>query len=376
MIKTLKEIWNSLEIKERNYLKSGFNLTLICGGTFIFILPFLFTREWLSFVDFKSTGAIGDTINGIAGPFIALLAALLTFLAFYIQYKANIQQRTQFDTTLAKQDKEAKDQEKNRIKDKIESRFFELLKIHRENVSDFQSKGNSGRSVSIDIYDEFNELFEFVKLWYTYDKSKLTSQIEWNKRCCEIAYRILFFGLGNKTTNSVLESIKSIIQNDSFYENYFYPIALRSMINNHILRKESNKRKSKNERLYIKHDGHQSRLGHYFRHLFQTVEFIDVQPNSLLSYKEKVFYIKLLRAQLSNHEQAIFFYNSLSSVGKRWEFGRSQDNKKLITKYNLIRNIPQGFTGTLDPKDYYPDIYYEYDITKTAKRIELEKHYS
>lgn len=376
MIKTLKEIWNSLDQKERDYLKAGFYITLIFGCIFIFILPFLFTRKCLSFVDYTTTGPIGDTINGIAGPFIAILAALLTFLAFYIQYKANLQQRSQFKITLKKQNADAIEQERNRLKDKIESRFFELLKIQRENVSDFHSKGKSGRSVVIDIYDEFNELFELIKLWYTFEKSELTNKTDWNKRCCEIAYLILFFGLGNKTTESLLVSIKSIIQNDTFYENEFYRFALKGMVDNHIKRREENKAKLKIEKQYLDHDGHQSRLGHYFRHLFQTIKFIDSQPNSLLSYREKYIYVKTLRAQLSNHEQAIFFYNSLTYLGKSWEKGENKDDKKLITKYNLIKNIPKGFTGTIDPKNYYPNIYYEFDKEKTASRIEMEKHYS
>ena len=38
------------------------------------------------------TGPIGDTFGGTLGPIIAILAAYLTFLAFWIQYRANIQQ--------------------------------------------------------------------------------------------------------------------------------------------------------------------------------------------------------------------------------------------------------------------------------------------
>lgn len=257
----------------------------------------------------------------------------------------------------------------------IESRFFELLKIHRENVQDFQSKGKSGKSVVIDIYDEYNSLFEFVKLWYTLEKSELKDEIEWNKRCSQIAYLITFFGLGNKTTENLVQQIKLIISNSIFYEREFYPFVLKVMISNHEKRREENKTKPREQRNYIDHDGHQSRLGHYYRHLFQTVKFIDEQPERLLSYNDKYFYIKTLRAQLTTHEQAVFLYNSLSQLGKSWEFEQTDNNKKLITKYNLIKNLPIGFTGKLEPKNYYPDIFYEFDIEKTNNRKELEKHY-
>ena len=43
--------------------------------------------------NFYYTGQIGDTIGGIMGPIVAIAAAGLTFIAFWVQYKANIQQR-------------------------------------------------------------------------------------------------------------------------------------------------------------------------------------------------------------------------------------------------------------------------------------------
>lgn len=46
-----------------------------------------------SWIDFSTTGQIGDTIGGIMGPFIAIAAAGLTFIAFWVQCKANIQRR-------------------------------------------------------------------------------------------------------------------------------------------------------------------------------------------------------------------------------------------------------------------------------------------
>lgn len=59
----------------------------------ISFLPYLLTSTSYSVVDFTNSGQIGDTIGGIMGPFIAIIAALLTFLAFWVQFKANQQQR-------------------------------------------------------------------------------------------------------------------------------------------------------------------------------------------------------------------------------------------------------------------------------------------
>jgi len=258
----------------------------------------------------------------------------------------------------------------------IESRFFELLKLHRENVDEFHSKGKDGRSVVIAIYDEFHSLLETIEFWYTFEKSGLQDKKVWKKRCAEVAYLITFYGIGNKSTENLLNQIKAIVANDFFYYIELDGMLLRNMIKAHEIRKEENQMKAKGRRKYLDHDGHQSRLGHYFRHLFQVVRFIDNQPSELLSYERKYSYIKTLRAQLTTHEQALLFYNSLTALGEKWELTIKDDNRKLITKYNFIRNIPDGFSGELNPKDYYPDVHYEFDAIKTQKRLELEKNYS
>ena len=57
---------------------------------FSFVAPALFVGKAITpGLDFSETGPIGDTIGGIMNPFIALVGILLTFLAFYMQIKAN-----------------------------------------------------------------------------------------------------------------------------------------------------------------------------------------------------------------------------------------------------------------------------------------------
>jgi uncharacterized protein YqgC (DUF456 family) len=61
-------------------------------GWFILIAVLICCLPWLlakhSWIDFSTTGEIGDTIGGIMGQFIAIAAAGLTFIAFWVQYKA------------------------------------------------------------------------------------------------------------------------------------------------------------------------------------------------------------------------------------------------------------------------------------------------
>jgi hypothetical protein len=120
-------------------------------------------------------------------------------------------------------------------------------------------------------------------------------------------------------------------------------------------------------------EGHQSRLSHYYRHLFQTVKYVNEKKG--LDYKRKYAYVKILRAQLSTHEQALLFFNSLSEMGMPWERKAGlSDDQKLITKYNLIKNIPTGFITAINVRTYYPNVYYEGE-KESDQRKELEKKY-
>lgn len=88
------------------------------GGFLIIIsgicyLPTYFTESECYYL-YKETGTIGDTIGGTMGPFVAIAAAILTFLAFWVQFKANEQQR------------------KDIALERFESNFFELLHFHQE----------------------------------------------------------------------------------------------------------------------------------------------------------------------------------------------------------------------------------------------------
>lgn len=109
--------------------------------------------------------------------------------------------------------------------------------------------------------------------------------------------------------------------------------------------------------------GFQDEIGNYFRLLYQAVSHVDNQL--FLSYQEKYNYVKILRGQMSNMEETILFYNSLCDLGLTWEYEESE--KDLITKYNLIKNIPADLTKISFEK-FYPDVYYEYLKEKPVDR--------
>lgn len=80
----------------------------------ILLLPILLTKLPFCVFDFSNTGEVGDTIGGIMGPFVAIAAAILTFLAFWVQFKANEQQR------------------KDIALERFESNLFQLIQVQEE----------------------------------------------------------------------------------------------------------------------------------------------------------------------------------------------------------------------------------------------------
>lgn len=338
-----------------NYRKIGQVLIYVgLGFLFVFTIVFAFNTTDLNTgpIDSSVWGQYGDIIGGFVGTIVALVGVLLL-------YETLKQQRDSF------------------TKQQVETRFFELVRLHRENVIELKSKGKSGREIFIQFKDEFHDLFEKVKERYPQDQSARRDNPKdinvWYKELTQISYLILFYGVDNSSEQALKRKIEKISNNWGVYKD----------IEEHIIDKISKKHKEDKEnnrtvgtvKRYLKYDGQQSRLGHYFRHLFQTVKYVNNQPSRLFSYEEKYNYIKTLRAQLSTHEQAVLFYNSLTELGHPWELNQTDDNHKLITKYNLIKNLPDEFTGVINPKFYYRDVFFEFDKLPTQNRRELEKGY-
>jgi len=71
-------------------------------------------------------------------------------------------------------------------------------------------------------------------------------------------------------------------------------------------------------------------LGHYFRTLYNIFKFVN---NS--NVVDKTLYTHLVRAQLSNYELTMIFYNCLSSLG-------NEKFKPLIEKYGVLKHFDKG----------------------------------
>jgi hypothetical protein len=102
--------------------------------------------------------------------------------------------------------------------------------------------------------------------------------------------------------------------------------------------------------IFIKYkpfSGHATRFGHYYRHLYYMVKYVAGQPANILSFDQKKEYLRMLRAQLSGHEQLMLYMNYLSGYGSTWE---NEDNR-FFSDYRMIHNMPLELTEfTINPR--------------------------
>lgn len=258
-------------------------------------------------LDFRNTGQIGDTIGGIMGPFVAIAAAILTFLAFWVQFKANEQLRR--DIAL----------------ERFESKFYKLLDIHIQNTSNLNIHNRKGKEVFKYLVDDF---------YYVYDE-------------VEAIYNDLINRSSNSLTNDEREMLTRMSYGFFFYgyKYFHYNLNPKARQENDLYKIASEKFKNKNYPCQID-SGYNMYLGHYYRNLFQMVKFVANYNKCPITEQQKYEYIKIIRAQLSDYEQIMLYYNSLSEVGKNWNDIKNQDSDipqqrmGYIARFKLIKNIP------------------------------------
>ncbi|MBI9036363.1 MAG: putative phage abortive infection protein [Bacteroidales bacterium] len=279
----------------------------------------------------------------------------------------------------------------------IEAKFFELIKYYRDNVSEMRFKNPffykdnrnefgdeyvEGRRFFKILFDQYKLAFRFINETYVCKENIFNTgpkdKMEWDaykktpefkKEKIAIAYLLIYWGVAKDSEKDLKNSLSKTITNENanrIYQDFRRIYAVYEINEFHV----SNYFKLLNEQdsvdvLYSKErkgstkffGGHQYHLGHYFRHLYQAINYIHKQPWWVLSNSAKYDYVKTLRAQMSNYEQAIFFLNSVTHLGSKWE----TKNRKLITKYNLVKNLPKNFIESIEVDCYYPKVDYEWN---------------
>ena len=254
--------------------------------------------------------AVFDEHSGIEHmlPFVAIAAAILTFLAFLIQHQANVQ--------LSNDNK----------KQQLERQFYEMLKIHCDNVKNLHieslytdpTTGNHSQKTATG-HDFFRCLLEEFDLIYAkiYESEK-------NEDIFNKAYRTFFFGIDSaarELKKETAETFRSFVfqnTNTLFWQNHPKLIPTRDSL----------------------FTGRMDQLVPYYRHLFLMVKTVVQFDDELFPYEDKRQFLRILRAQLSSAEQVLLYYNWKSGCGEKWEEDSSITNgNHFFTDYRMIHNI-------------------------------------
>lgn len=319
-------------LKVKNYIKKkwdaiyGNNLILRCASFYVFIFlvaSFFAPNILVPIQSEQDPSKIATTINGLMSPFIAIAAAILTFMAFWVQYNANL-----------KINSENKRQQ-------TERQFYEMLRIRQESLNNLtldiptgtigESKKIHGQEVFSVLRKEFDLIFKIVN--YKYPSKN---------EAFEKAYAIFFWGFkAAKKDTDIYRIIKELIcdipEDDKLHKliKEFDIIidydAIRDVIYNA-------------QKLYQNTNnfaaGRINILDPYYRHLYFMVKTIACSKSFENSKDEKSFknaFLKLLRAQMTSDEQILLLYNWHSKLGQKWE--SSEENQFFFTEWEMIHNI-------------------------------------
>lgn len=254
--------------------------------------------------DMPLTGNIGDFVGGTIGTIFTLASALLVIVTL-------------------------REQEKQNARDRFAQSFYEMLHLHRENVSEMSlSKGKEitikGRMVFSELIKEYMQVYKLID---SYCENILSSSK------CESVKNYL-----NVKEKRLLLEMK-LTYGYFFYGSEDYTLDQASNDEDRI--QEELKRLLNYNNL----SSHNVLLGHYFRHLFQMVKMLANEVS--IKESDRYNYARQLRAQLNDDEQLLLHYNAMSEIGAEWykPYRKStweRNPMSLIERYQLIKNIPSN----------------------------------
>jgi hypothetical protein len=128
----------------------AFAIMAILFIIFAFFAPSLLTSEAISNrFNYTGTGSIGETIGGLMGPFIALAGVCITFLAFFVQFRAN---QIQIASINKNQNEQAQASQRQI--------FFRSVGELNQKINNFSFDNNSGYKALDELISEFKNNIE------------------------------------------------------------------------------------------------------------------------------------------------------------------------------------------------------------------------
>lgn len=328
-LKEYKKNLFKIDVVFASLIAFGYLALAVCSPHYFIELPNDFSQN--------SSANVGNTLNGLMAPFVAVSAAVLTFIAFFVQYNAN------------------QEMLRNNAKQQEERQFYEMLKIHRDNVDKLEWKilkdeteydvyGLNFFKRPINVYmkkppftvvkklDHISTIGQGVLRLYLNELMLVYAcYLEKGNKDFWNAYKIFFEGLENASVecklNESVDLYSLLIETQKYVNRPDCGMSLSKKIKN-ISRGQGRCN------VFI---GHRDVLNSYYRHLYHTVAY--VADSKIFGDKEKKKYLKILRSQMTSEEQALLFFNWYSGYGFEWECKSPKLENHFFTTYKMIHNI-------------------------------------
>lgn len=344
---------NKIENKSILNLSSSEIKIFLGVGILLILIPLIFTCNDISWISFKETGTIGDTIGGITAPFIGFGGSILVYLALKAQIDANNAIQKQFE-----------EQKKIDYRQNFENIFFNMLTIHHDIIKniDYNLKDLIKVMSTLHKYSSKNHIKEIYSIvdidkpFVSRDVFKATLNIL--KRLIEEDL-VIEHQLNRPNENDILMNAYDYsLQNKlKDFENIFSKSKITFLNIS-----EETRFQSIYDFIYFKLS---TDFGHYFRNVYRIIKMVDEKKFSedpIEDFKIKYSYTSIVRAQLSDDEILWLFFNCLSNKG-------SEKFKPLLEKYTILKII----NGDDKTYNFYRKFYKESAFIK-PKTGELAIH--
>lgn len=304
---------------------------VIGGGIIISLLVFfwIFPKllpvfAWLAYpIDNIRNESHAMQNLGLVGDSYGIYNALFSVLAFWgVVYTLYYQQRNGKKAALA-------------------DRFYTLLDYHEKLIEEMSVFPISIRKSNESVVNPVSgrEVFLEYKMQLKY-LMKAVSEVVRSKNLeleepdiADIAYAVFYYGSSPSWKEFMNDYLKDYENSEILVDEIIAKLNIGTY------------------KRYALSRSNQNYLSVYFRNMYNAVKLID--SSKLLDETEKKEYIKLLRAQLSNAELYVLFFNLISRFGKKWI-----DND-YVSKYEIIQNLPLKYCDGYNPKEYFKSVSFE-----------------
>lgn len=234
--------------------KFRYTILFFIISSLVFLIPLALTQNGPLWCDYTGKGQIGDVIGGTTAPFIAIGAAYLTFLAFWVQYQYNKKQR--HDVTV----------------ERFERILFEMIASH-ENITN---------ALVLELLDS----------------DSLTSPVAFENS-------VLFRQKGRDTFQCIYEFYPITIKKQAGHKDVVNNVEYQGLRD--LFMNDANALEIYSQYPLV------GMYDHYFRHLYWIFKFINDACE--FDKEDKYKYACIVRSSLSQYELVLLYYNGLSKNG-------------------------------------------------------------